>query len=147
MPCKTKLPHLLLKKGAPEKGCKKGNPRKSHLKHVFINKNWNYNVLEMALETLHFVQGLSRTHLLFVPRYLTTRSPKHVCQNKTSRKSKFWKYGKAEKLVQKPMWQLRGFWQDRNKRGNGAQLYGPRVCCFLSHRIIKSLIVMISGKF
>ena len=32
-------------------------------------------------------------------------------------------------------------------RKNGAQLYGPRVSDFLSHRKAKSLIVMISGKF
>jgi hypothetical protein len=46
-----------------------------------------------------------------------------------------------------PMWQLRGFWQDRSERKNGAQLYGPRVSNFLSHRIVKSLMFMISGKF
>ena len=33
--------------------------------------NWNFNVLEMALKTVHFVQDLSRTPLLFIPRYLT----------------------------------------------------------------------------
>ena len=32
----------------------------------------------MALETHHFVQDLSRTPLLFVPRYVTTRFPKHI---------------------------------------------------------------------
>ena len=30
---------------------------------------------------------------------------------------------------------------------NGAQLYGPRVSNFLSHRIVKSLICMNFGKF
>ena len=45
-----------------------------------------------------------------------------------------------------PIWQLRGFWRDRNERKNGAQLYGPRVSNFLSHRIVNSLIVMIFGK-
>ena len=34
----------------------------------------------MALETLHFVQGLSRIPLLFVPRYLTTRFSKNTVQ-------------------------------------------------------------------
>ena len=37
-------------------------------------------------------------------------------------------------------------WQDRSARGNGAQLYGPRVSDFLSHRIVKSSISMIDGK-
>ena len=43
--------------------------RKSTFQHLTIN--WNFNVLEMALKTFHFVQGLSRTPLLFIPRYLT----------------------------------------------------------------------------
>ena len=43
--------------------------RKSTFQHLTVN--WNLNVLEMALKTLHFVQGLSRTPLLFIPRYLT----------------------------------------------------------------------------
>ena len=37
--------------------------RKSTFQHLMVN--WNFNVLEMALKTLHFVQGLSRTPLLF----------------------------------------------------------------------------------
>ena len=37
--------------------------RKSTFQHLTIN--WNLNVLEMALKTLHFVQGLSRTPLVF----------------------------------------------------------------------------------
>ena len=45
-----------------------------------------------------------------------------------------------------PMWQLKGFWQDRSVRENGAQLYGPRVSNFLSHRIVKSLTFRIYGK-
>ena len=45
-----------------------------------------------------------------------------------------------------PIWQLRGFWQDRSVRENGAQLWGPRVSNFLSHRIVKSLISMMFGK-
>jgi hypothetical protein len=44
--------------------------------------NWNFNVLEMAIRTIHFVQGLSRTPLLFIPRYLTTIFPKRISQNK-----------------------------------------------------------------
>ena len=43
--------------------------RKSTFQHLTVN--WNFNVLEMALKTLHFVQGLSRIPLLFIPRYLT----------------------------------------------------------------------------
>ena len=38
--------------------------RKSTFQHLTVN--WNLNVLEMALKTLHFVQGLSRTPLLFL---------------------------------------------------------------------------------
>ena len=45
-----------------------------------------------------------------------------------------------------PMLQLRGFWQDRNERKNGAQLVGARVSFFLSHRIVKSLTFMVSSK-
>ena len=37
--------------------------------------NWNLNVIEMALKTLHIVQGLSRTPLLFIPRYVTNIFP------------------------------------------------------------------------
>ena len=36
-----------------------------------FRKYWNFNVIEMALKTLNFVQGLSRTPLLFIPRYYT----------------------------------------------------------------------------
>ena len=32
---------------------------------------WNFNVLEMVFKTFHFVPGLSRTPLLFIPRYFT----------------------------------------------------------------------------
>jgi hypothetical protein len=54
--------------------------------------NWNFNVLEMALKTLHFVQGLSRTPSLVFPRYLTTRFSKMILQKSTkSRESKIWK--------------------------------------------------------
>ena len=41
--------------------------RKSTFQHFPVN--WHFNVLEMWL--LHFVHGLSRTPLLFSPRYLT----------------------------------------------------------------------------
>ncbi len=54
--------------------------RKSTFQHLTVN--WNFNVLEMALKTLHFVQGLSRTPLSFLPRYLTTRFSKNSLQNK-----------------------------------------------------------------
>jgi len=43
--------------------------RKSTFQHLTVN--WNFNVLEMALKTLYFVQGLSGTPLLFNPRYPT----------------------------------------------------------------------------
>ena len=39
----------------------------------------------MALETLHFVQGPSRTPLLFIPRYLTNIFPTNNLQKETSR--------------------------------------------------------------
>ena len=42
--------------------------------------NWNFNVLEMALKTLHIVQGLSRTPLLFIPRYYTNIFFKNILQ-------------------------------------------------------------------
>ena len=45
-----------------------------------------------------------------------------------------------------PICQLSGFWQDRSVRENGAQLDGPRVSNFLSHRILKSLTFRIYGK-
>ena len=50
--------------------------RKSTFQHSTVN--WNFNVLEMARKTLHFVQGLSRTPLLFIPRYLTNTFSKNV---------------------------------------------------------------------
>ena len=50
--------------------------RKYTFQHLTVN--WNLNVLEMALKTLHFVQGLSRTPLLFIPRYLTNIFYKHI---------------------------------------------------------------------
>ena len=42
--------------------------RKSTCQHLTVN--CTLNVLDMALKTLHFVQGLSRTPLLFILRYL-----------------------------------------------------------------------------
>ena len=42
---------------------------KSTFQHFPVN--WHFKVLEMALKTFHFVPGLSRTPLLFFPRYLT----------------------------------------------------------------------------
>ena len=39
----------------------------------------------MALKTLHFVQGLSRTPLLFIPRYLTNIFSKIFSKKKISR--------------------------------------------------------------
>ena len=52
--------------------------RKSTFQHLTVN--WNLNVLEMSLNTLRFVQGLSRTPLFFFPRYLTTRFCKMILQ-------------------------------------------------------------------
>jgi len=36
----------------------------------------------MAFKTFHIIQGLSRTPLLFIPRYLTTRFFKMILQKK-----------------------------------------------------------------
>ena len=41
------------------------------------------------------------------------------------------------------IWQLRGFWQDRSVRKNGAQLSGTRAWPIWSHKIVKSLIFRI----
>ena len=56
------------------------NIRRSTFQHLTVN--WNFNVLEMAFKTIHFVQGLSRTPLLFIPRYLTNIFFKNIWQNK-----------------------------------------------------------------
>ena len=48
--------------------------RKSTFQHLTVN--WNLNVLEMALKTLRFVQGLSRTPLLFIPHNQKSENPK-----------------------------------------------------------------------
>ena len=53
------------------------SPNNQNNSNSWFPVNWHFNVLEMTLTTLHFVQGLSRTPLLFVPRYLTTRFPKN----------------------------------------------------------------------
>ena len=49
--------------------------------------NCKFNVLEMALETRHFVQVLSRTPLLFIPRYLTNI----IFENNFQKKIENWK--------------------------------------------------------
>ena len=66
--------------------------RKITFHHLTVN--CNFNVLEMAFKTFHIIQGLSRTALLFIPRYLTTRFFKMILQkNKISRlmNLKIWK--------------------------------------------------------
>ena len=127
----------------------------------------------MALKTIRFGQGLPRTPLLFFfdnskpdfQIYFTTKQ--NIVNNNLKQKTGnleihctrgdlswtrhllvnlektgfSWKTGFFG-----PIWQLRGFWQDRSVRKNGAQLYGPRVSSFLSHRIVKSLTFMIFGK-
>ena len=50
-----------------------------------FRKYWNFNVLEMVLKTFHFVPGLSRTPLLFIPRYLANIIFENMCQKKISR--------------------------------------------------------------
>ena len=66
--------------------------RKSTFQHLTVN--WNLNVLEMTLKTLHIVQGLSRTPLLFIPRYLINIFFKNILQknkNPENRKSEIQK--------------------------------------------------------
>ena len=55
-----------------------------------IKVTWNFNVLDMAFKTIKFVQGLSRTPLLFSARYLTTK------KNNNSRKSQILKIWKSK---------------------------------------------------
>ena len=47
-----------------------------------FRKYWNFNVLEMALKTFHFVSGLSRTPLLSIPRSLTNIFYRRYCLGK-----------------------------------------------------------------
>ena len=63
--------------------------RKSTFQHLTIN--WNFSVLEMALKTLHFVQGPSRTPVLFIPRYLTNIFSGNILQIEESSNNR--KYG------------------------------------------------------
>ena len=58
--------------------------------HDFL-KYWNFNVLEMALKTLHIVQGLSRTPLFVFPLYFKPIFFKFVVQ-----KTNIWKSGKSK---------------------------------------------------
>ena len=53
-----------------------------------FRKYWNFNVLEMAFKTLHFVPGLSRTPLLFIPRFLTNIFFRNYFPTKTKLKLK-----------------------------------------------------------
>ena len=48
-----------------------------------FRKHWNFNVLEMALKTFRFVQGLPITPLFCFLRYFKTRFSKFVLQTKT----------------------------------------------------------------
>jgi len=48
----------------------------SNLYFLWFTVNWHFNVLEMAIQTFHICQGLPRTPLLFIPRYLT-----NICFN------------------------------------------------------------------
>ena len=54
--------------------------RKSTFQNLTVN--WNLNVLEMALKAFHIVHALSRTPLLFIPRYLTNIFPERFLRNK-----------------------------------------------------------------
>ena len=59
--------------------------------------NWHFTVVEMASNTLHFVQGLSRTPLLFIPRYLTNIMFENISPKQKSRESKIWKSEMSKK--------------------------------------------------
>ena len=61
--------------------------KKSTFQHCTVN--WNLNSVGMAFKTFHIVHGLSRTPLLFIPRYLTTRFPKHISRKKNIENCKF----------------------------------------------------------
>ena len=56
--------------------------RKSTFLHFPVN--WHFEVVEMVLKTLHIVPGLSRTPLLFIPRYLTNLFFESISQQKIS---------------------------------------------------------------
>ena len=60
----------------------------------------------MALETLHFFQGLSRTPLLFIPRYLTNIFVEYMLQQNICRKYKnkleIWKFENPWAPVSEP---------------------------------------------
>ena len=53
--------------------------RKFPFQHLTVN--WNLNVLEMALKALNFVQGLSRTPLLFFLDISPTYFPNYFAKN------------------------------------------------------------------
>ena len=50
----------------------------------------------MALKTLHFVPGLSRTPLLFIPRYLTNLFFQHILQKETISRNENLKISKVD---------------------------------------------------
>ena len=72
--------------------------RKSTFQHFTVN--WNFNVLEMVFKTLHIVQGLSRTPLLFIPRYLTNIFSKNIHNERKKTKVTNQQYENLE--IQKP---------------------------------------------
>ena len=63
---------------------------KSTFQHFPVN--WHFKVVEMASKTLHFLQGLSRTPLLFIPRYFTNIFFENMFQQKyrESKNLKIW---------------------------------------------------------
>ena len=63
----------------------------------------------MALKTLHFVQGLSRTPLLFIPRYLTNIFFENMFQetNLENRKSENLKFQKPRFTNRSPVYRYR----------------------------------------
>ena len=61
-----------------------------------FRKHWNFNVLEMALKTFRFVQGLPITHFFFFLRYFKTGIFKFVFQTKTSGNLRVWQRRASE---------------------------------------------------
>ena len=66
--------------------------RKSTFQHLTVH--WNFNVLEMALKTLRFVQGLPGTPLLFFFDISKPDFPKIISRKSTISKSGNLKIGK-----------------------------------------------------
>jgi len=106
---------------------------------------WRFTVIWISM--LHIILTLSWSllHNMFVLCNFRVLLLVGHCQIANLEKVKKHKHLSQNQFVC-PIWQLSGFWQDRSVRENCAPFYGPRVSKFLSHRIVKSLIIMNFGK-